>query len=161
MVAAVAPVEKALPILPPRASTPIRRFELGDLSRHGGWLITRLLAAYPHLTVRELQGWLRGIVYSNEFSFLYQDNSVGLAQVVRTSTLTPKPMLVERFVFAENKENSEHIEQAAAFYGEFGRWAKTQGIENILVEEMTDVPHEQIKVHLGRLYTRQQVFARV
>lgn len=161
MPAVVAPVEKALPILPVRDPTPIRRLELADLSRHGIWLVARLLSAYPHLTQRELQGWLRGIVTSNEFLFLYQENSVALAQLIRNMTLTPKPIIYERFVFAEDKDNPAHIAQAAAFYGEIGRWAKTQSVENILVEEMTDVPHDQIKEYLGRLYTRQQVFARV
>lgn len=158
---AVAAVEKALPIVPPPEVPPIRRFQLPDLSRHGGWLMRRLLAAYPHLNDRELQGWLRGIIYSPEFLFLYQDNSVGLAQLIRNDTMTPLPVIHERFVFAEEKENRDHIEQAANFYTEFYRWAKNQSVSTILVEELTDVPHEAIRAHLGRLYTRQQTFARV
>lgn len=161
MVAAVAPVDKALPAQPKRDILPLRRFELADLSRHGGWLMTRLLAAYPHLTPRELQGWLRGLIYSPEYLFLYQDNSVGLAQVIRNFTLTPKPVIQERFVFVEDKDNAEHVAQAAEFYAEFERWAKNQSVDTIMVEELTDVPHEAIREKLGRLYTRQQIFARV
>ena len=161
MPAAVAPVEKALPIIPKRDASALRRFELGDLSRHGGWLMARLTAAFPRITSREMQGWLRGIVYSNEFCFLYQDNSVGLAQVVRTFTLTPKPVVQERFVFVEDKDNPEHVEQAANFDEEFGRWAKNKDCETILVEELTDVPHELIKDRLGRLFTKQQTVAKV
>ena len=164
MPAAVAPVDKALPSIPPRDPLPVRRFELADLARHGGWLMERLLKAYHELSPRELNGWLRGIIYSNEFNFLCQPNSVALAQVVHTTTMTPKPVIYERFVFAESPE---FIEQAAAFYVEFERWAKNQHVETIFVEEMTDVPHELIKKVLGtpdksaRLFTRQQVFVRV
>ena len=159
--AALASIDKALPILPVREALPIRRFEIADLARHGGWLMDRLLKALPHLTNRELQGWLRGIIYSNEFLFLYQDHSVALAQVLRNMTMTPKPVIYERFVFAEDKENAEHVEQAGEFYAEFERWAKSQSVETILVEELTDVSHDAIKKRLGRLFTRQQVFARV
>ena len=159
--AATAPVEKAFLIVPAPADQAIRRFEIGDVSRHGAWLLPRLLAAFPHLTNRELQGWLRGLIYSPESLFLYQDNSVALAQRVGSHTLSPKPVVQERFVFAEDKTNDTHVAQAANFYSEFERWAKNQSIESILVEELTDVPHDAIKERLGRLYTRQQVFARV
>ena len=155
-----ASAEKVLPAAP-REVAPIRRFEIPDLSRHGGWLMGRLTAAYPYLTDRELQGWLRGLIYNPECLFLYQDNSVGMAQVVLNYTLTPKPVIYERFVFAEDKTNQTHLEQAADFYVEFERWAKNKSVETILVEELTDVPHEMIKDRLGRLFTRQQVFARV
>ena len=155
-----ATVEKALPV-EPREVPPIRRFEIPDLSRHGSWLMGRLTKAYPYLTDRELQGWLRGLIYNPECLFLFQDNSVGMAQVVLNYTLTPKPVIYERFVFAEDKTNQAHLEQAADFYVEFERWAKNKSVETILVEELTDVPHEMIKERLGRLFTRQQVFARV
>ncbi len=159
--AATASVDKALPQLPVRPAPAIRRFEIPDLARHGGWLMKRLIATYPYLSDRELQGWLRGLIYNPECLFLYQDNSVALAQVVLNYTLTPKPVIYERFVFAEDKANSAHVEQAAEFYAEFERWAKNKSVDTILVEELTDVPHDLIKKHLGRLFTRQQTFARV
>ena len=158
--AIVAVVEKETH-LPPQSAPIVRRLELADLSRHGGWLMKRLQAAFPHLTDREMNGWLRGIIYVNEFCFLYQENSVGLAQVISNSTLTPEPVMYERFVFCEDKDNPEHVAQAAVFYEEFGRFAKNKGIKTIIVEELTDVSHDLIKDKLGRLFTRQQVFARV
>ena len=159
--AATAPVEKALPPLPVREVSAIRRFEIPDLARHGGWLMGRLTKAYPHLTDREIQGWLRALIYNNECRFLYQENSVGMAQVVLNHTMTPRPVITERFVFAENKDDPAHVAQAANFYDEFARWAKNKSADTILVEELSDVPHELIKERLGRLFTRQQTFARV
>lgn len=144
-------------------SPALRRFQLPDLGRHGGWMMKRLLLAYPHLNDRHLQGWLKGLVYSNEFMFLYQNHSVALAQRVHTHTLAPKPIIQERFVFAEDPKNPAHIAEAAEFYDHFARWAKQQGIDTILVEEMSDVPHEDVKKvkSMGRLFERKQIYARI
>lgn len=139
---------------------PVRRFDLPDLTRHGGWMIERLKLAYPHLTDRELQGWLRGIIYSSEFLFLYQPNSVALAQTVHHN-LAPKAIVQERFVFCEDKANSEHVDEAVLFYAEFKRWAKARGCDVVIVEELTDVPHKKLEAAMGHLFSRQQVFARV
>lgn len=138
----------------------LRRFELPDLARHGGWLMDRLLKAYPHLTQRELQGWLRGLIYNNEFLFLYQDHSVACAQVVRP-TLSPKPVIQERFVFVETRGSAPHIDEASYFYEHMLRWAKAQGADTITVGELTDVPVEKIRDRIGRVYERKQLFARV
>jgi|ERR1700681_2630375 len=141
----------------PPPLVPIRRFEVADLSKHGGWIMRRLQKAYPHQNDRSMAGWLREIIGSNEFLFLYQEHAVALAQTLRTSTLDAKPIIMERFVFAEEG----HVDAAAEFYGEFALWAKRQEVTTIVVEEMSDVPHEMIRERLGRLFTRQQVFARL
>lgn len=139
----------------------IRRFEVPDLDRHRGWMISRLKQTYQHLNDANLVGWIRNVIYSPEYLFLYQDNSVALFQVMSSHTLQPQPLVQERFVFCEDKEKPEHIEQAALFYVEALRWARHQGADPIIVEELSDVPHEQIKTSLGRLLTRQQVFHKV
>jgi len=138
----------------------IRRFELGDLSRHGGWLIPRLVTALE-LPEQRLGGWLRGMVDTNEHLFLTQDHSVALAEMQRANGLADKPIVRERFVLVEDPENKDHVAEAAGFYDEFKRWAKNLGAEIIIVEELTNVPHETIKEKLGRIFTRQQQFARV
>lgn len=139
----------------------LRRFQVPDLDRHRGWMIARLKAAYPHLNDANLVGWIRNVIYSPEYLFLYQENSAALFQVISSHTLQPQPLVEERFVFVEDKENKDHIEQAAAFYTEVAKWSKHQGATTIVVEELSDVPHEMIKDKLGRLLTRQQVFHKV
>jgi hypothetical protein len=134
-----------------------RRFEIADLQRHGGWIMRRLQKARPTLSEPQIMQWLRSVIYSNEHLFLYQEHGCALAQTVREETLDGRPMVRERFVFAEEG----HAEGAAEFYGHFLQWAKNQGVSIILVEEMTDVPHDAIKEKLGRLFERKQVFARV
>ena len=138
----------------------IRRFDLGDLSRHGPWLVPRLTAALE-LPEQRLAGWLSSMIDTNEHLFLQQDHSVALAEVQRANGLADKPIVRERFVLCEDIDNAEHVKEAAAFYTEFQRWAKTLGAEIILVEELSNVPHEMIKEKLGRIFTRQQQFARV
>ena len=138
----------------------IRRFELGDLSRHGGWLIPRLVTALE-LPEQRLGGWLRSMIDNNEHLFLTQDHSVALAEMQRANGLADKPIVRERFVLAENPDDVEHVKEAAGFYDEFHRWAKNLGAEIILVEELTNVPHDMIKEKLGRIFSRQQQFARV
>jgi hypothetical protein len=138
----------------------ISRFEIGDLSRHGGWLIPKLVAALE-LPEQRLGGWLRGMIDTNEHLFLTQEHSVALAELQRANGLADKPIVRERFVLAEDVENPEHVKEAAGFYDEFHRWAKNLGAEIIIVEELSNVPHELIKERLGRIYQRQQQFARV
>lgn len=142
---------------PPPPPAPIRRFGSADLSKHGGWILRRLTAAYPAKGEQNIAGWLRGTIDANDSLFLYMEHGVALFQLLSTDTLVGKPMVYERFVFAEEGFTRE----AAALYSEAERWAKSMGVEQIIVEQMTDIDHELIKERLGRLFTRQQVFARV
>lgn len=139
----------------------IRRFSEADLSEHGGWIMARLMARYPQKNERALATFLRGVINSNEYLFLYQEHAVALAQQIRTFDLEAEPIVQERFVWAEDPENALHQACAAAFYDEFLRWAASMQITKIVVEEMTDVPHEKIKEKLGRLFTAPLTFARV
>jgi hypothetical protein len=139
----------------------IRRFQLPDLAQHGGWIMKRLIDRYPHQTERAMAGWLTGLISSNECLFLYQEHAVALAQLVNTYSLELKPVVQERFVFAEDASNELHIDMASNFYDEFSRWTKSMSIDKLIVEEMSDVPHEKIKERLGRLFTTQLTFARV
>lgn len=134
-----------------------RRFEIADLNKHGGWIIRRLQKARPSLSDPQIMQWLKSMIYSNEHLFLYQEHGCALAQTVREETLAGTPVVKERFVFAEEG----HADAAAEFYGQFLQWAKNQGVTTIVVEEMTDVPHDLIKEKLGRLFERKQVFARL
>jgi len=138
----------------------IRRFDLGDLSRHGAWLVPRLVTALE-LPEQRLGAWLRGMIDTNEHLFLTQEHSVALAEMQRANGLADKPIVRERFVLVEDIDNKDHVAEAAGFYDEFKRWAKNLGAEIIIVEELTNVPHDTIKEKLGRIFTRQQQFARV
>lgn len=155
---AVAP-SKAVsqPVIDPQ----VRRFELPDLDRHGGWLMARFLGAFPHLNARQAQGFLKGMVYSNEYLFLYQDHGCALAQVMSDHVLAGQPVIWERFVWIEDPEDAMQQEAASYFYEHIYKWAKRQGVETIIVEEMSDVPHELVKTRLGRVFVREQKFARV
>jgi hypothetical protein len=135
----------------------LRRFALPDLDTHGAWLLPRLEQSYPHVNQRFLLGWIRNQLYDNANLFLYQDHSVALFQLTNIYSLAPKPEIIERFVFCQEGFQKE----GGAFYAEVARWAKPQGIEKIWVEEQSDVPHEIIKENIGRIFTRQQQFARV
>lgn len=139
----------------------LRRFQVPDLDRHRGWMIARLKATYTHLNDANLVGWIRNVIYNPEYLFLYQDNSVGLFQVLSSHTLQPEPLVQERFVYCEDKENPDHLAQAGEFYAEVVKWMKHQGAHTLIVEEQTDVPHEAIKDRIGRLVTRQQIFHKV
>lgn len=149
----------------PKVETPepippsnIRRFGVSDLQKHGGWILKRMQQAYPHETDRSLIGWLRNLCNDNGSLFLYQENGVCLFQITKNFTLDLKPMVIERFVFAKEGFAND----VAAFYDEAVKWTKSMmpPPDQIVVEQMTDVPHELIKEKLGRLFTRTQTFAR-
>lgn len=148
--------------LPPVDTSALRRFEIPDLYRHQGWMIPRLKAAYPHLNDQNIVGWLKGAVYSAEYCFRFNLNSVALFQAVSVNMLASAPAIQEIFVFCEDAKNTEHQRQAAQFYVEAQTWAQHHGAAAMIIEEMTDVPHEMIaEVLPGRLLTRQQVFCKV
>lgn len=136
---------------------PTRKFTLVDLDRHGRWILPRLLKVWPHLTERTLIGFLRGILFQNDYLFLYQDHGVALATYCRNHPLEPKPHVHEIFVLSE----PGFEEQAASFYLDFQRWAKSLNLDTIVVEEMTDVPHELVRETLGRVFERKVLFARL
>ena len=139
----------------------VRRFELADLSRHGPWLLKRLSAVFEGETEQYIGGWLSGLLYSNEHLFLYQDHSVALAQVVHGASLRPKPILQERFVWLEDKNDKSQVEHAADFYLHFQVWAQRQGIERMILCENTDVPKAKIEDRVGRLFDTKISHARV
>lgn len=126
-------------------------------------MVQRLKTTYSHLNDANLVGWIRNVIFSPEYKFMYQDNSAALFQVISSHTLQPDPIVEERFVFCENKDDAGHIEQATAFYTEAAKWAKHQGARTVIVGECTDVPEEQIRASdgIGRLLKRQQVFFKV
>lgn len=150
----------ALAIVSP-APVAIRRFDTADLSKHGAWILPRMMKTYSHLGERAVAGFLQTINYSSEYCLLYADHGVALAQVMSAHSLDATPVVYERFVWVENPEDKDQVKAAAEFYVEFARWAKSLGASVIIVEENTDVPHDMIKEKLGRIFTRQQQFARI
>jgi len=146
------------------------RFGLADLSRHGAWLVPRLVkslnrfywdakeGAIHDKSEQQIAGWLRSLVDSREHLFLCSENAVGCAEMWRVGGIADPISVRERFVLARS---DKHIAEAALFYDECVRWARSLGAEVVFVEEETDVPHDTIKDRIGRLYTRQQTFVRL
>ena len=153
--------EPALKLVEEMLAPAIRRFNSADLSTHGKWILPRMLQAFKHMNERGAASFLQNIDYNNQYLMLYHEHGVALAQVMSAHALDASPIIYERFVWVENKDDKEQVKAAAEFYVEFHRWAKNQNIEVIIVEENTDIPHEMIKEKLGRIFTRQQQFAKL
>src|ERR1700675_4603352 len=130
--------EPALKIVETPAPT-IRRFDTADLSQHGKWIVPRMTQTYPHMNERAVATFLQNVLWNNEYLILYQDTGVALAQVMSSHTLHAKPVIYERFVWCENKEDKQQVKNAAEFYTEFLRWAKRLSADVMIVEENTDV----------------------
>jgi hypothetical protein len=145
---------------PPVVFAEVRRFELPDLDAHGKWFLPRFLKEFPHLNERSAIGFLRGIIYSNEFLFLFQEKGVALAQAMQSGGLDGEPIVWERFVWVENPADASQQQAAAFFYGRIAKWAKGMGVTKVHVEENTDVPHDMIKAQCGRIYETQQKYIR-
>lgn len=155
-------IKSQAPIDVPAEPIVIRRFELPDITEHGAWVSERLTRLYPHVAPRQLLGWLQTMLNSNDFLFLYQKNAVALAQSMHGHSIAPQPIVHERFIFVRDPENADQIKEAAAFYGDFYRWAKALGAEVVIFSDHSDVPVEKAKGYLGdRLFTKEQTFARV
>lgn len=142
---------------PPAEAPAIWRFSTADFTRHGAWLIPRLVKALG-LPEQRVAGWLSSMTDIPACLFLSSAHAVGLAEVYRAGMGLDPTVVRERFVLAESPK---YIDEAAAFYVEFARWARSQALDTIFVEELTDVPHDTIKETLGRIFTRQQSFVRL
>lgn len=139
----------------------LRRFALADLSEHGPWILGRLLKLHPHLDQRTLAGYMRGMVDSNDFLFLYQPNSVALFSLERGDILSPKPVVREHFVFIREPDDAEHLVEAGAFYEHVKMWSKNLGAEFLMLSDKSDVPLDKIQRKLGKTFERQVSYARV
>jgi hypothetical protein len=138
-----------------------RRFELPDLSRHGGWLLKRFLVLFPDMTEKYIAGYLSGLIYNNEHLFLYQEHAVALAQLVHSPGIKPAKVVQERFVWVEDKTDKQQSEFAADFYTHMKLWAQRIGAERIIVCENSDVPKSLIENRLGRVFDTKVSHVRV
>lgn len=140
------------------------RFALADLSTAGRWLVPRLCDELK-LAEGYIGAWLRNYVESNEHLFLAapaQDIAmVMLAERRSTIGLVQGTAVHEMFVLVADLEDRRLLAQAAFFYDDMARWARGLDCKVVEVENLTDVPHEAIAARLGRMFTKQQVFARV
>lgn len=139
----------------------VRRFEISDLTTHGPWLMKRLSLAFPNMTDQNIAGYLRGLIYNNEHVFWYQPHAVALAEFVHAPGLRMTRLVQERFVWCENKDDKEQVENAADFYIHMKQWAKAKDAERIIVCENSDVPKALIEARLGRLFDTKVTHARV
>lgn len=153
--------EPALKLVEEMPAPVIRRFSSADLSKHGAWVLPRMLQAFKHMSERSAASFLQTIEFNNEYLFLYHEHGVALAQVMSAHALDGSNVIYERFVWVKDKDDKEQLKHAANFYIELQKWAKSQSVEVIIVEENTDVPHDMIKEKLGRIFSRAQQFARV
>ena len=139
----------------------VRRFDIADLSTHGAWLMKRFAAKFSEMREQAIAGYLRGLIYDNEHTFLYQEHAVALAQFVHSPGIKPVRLVQERFVWVEDKTDKDQLEFAADFYDHIRQWAKGKDAERIIVCEDTDVPKSLIEARLGRVYDTKVSHARV
>ena len=153
--------EAAEKIAPPHEMAVVRRFELADLSRHGPWLLQRFGVEFPEVPERTVAGYLRGLIESPEYMFLYQDNSVALAQLIHLPGFQVRRAVQEHFVWCEDKADKRQLEYAADFYVHMAEFARRRDAQTMFVCEKTDVPKHLIEQRLGRLFDTKTTFARV
>jgi hypothetical protein len=159
----------ALAIVPdaniPNERPEIRRFMTADLSRHGPWLLPRVMKMCD-LTEQAAVGWIKSFVAANEFMFLQQDNAVALAQLMPGYSLIPAQIVQERFVWVADPKDKVQVEMASHFYPEIYNWAtRLSGVKDVIVDENTDVPRSLIEECIAerkcRLLKREMLYVRV
>jgi hypothetical protein len=142
-------------------SSSVQRFGPADLTTHARWMMPRLMELYPHRNEFAIATFLKSLCDRNDCLFWRQPHSVCLAEVIQVFTLDPKPILMERFVWCEDRQNYHHVEEAAWFYDHMRSWAASADIEKMYIERSSDVPHEKITERVGRLSSEKIVVARV
>jgi hypothetical protein len=139
----------------------MRRFSLADLTDKSGWILTRLTLLYPNKSEQVLANWLRMLASRNDCFFARTDHAVAMAEVVVLNLMDDHPVIYERFVWCENRQNIHHIDEAAQLYEEIKRWAKSMSIEKIIVNRSSDVPKERIGKTIGRVWLEEINYVRV
>jgi hypothetical protein len=139
----------------------VRRFEPADLSRHGPWLLKRFAVIFPDMSEKYFAGYLSGLIFDNEHAFFYQDHAVALAQLVHSPGIKTVKVVQERFVWVEDRNNKDQLENAADFYTHIKLWGTRQSAERLIVCESSDVPKPLIEARLGRLFDTKVTHARV
>lgn len=139
----------------------VRRFSPADLNSSAGWIMQRLQLRYLNKSEGTLANWLRMMTNRNDCLFIRTDHAIALAEVVYLDFMNEHPVVWERFVICEDRQNINHIDEAVTFYEEFKRWAKSMSVEKVIVFQNSDVPRERIKEVFRRLSTEEISFARV
>jgi hypothetical protein len=141
----------------------IRRFSPADLTSSAGWIMEKLRVLYPSKGEVALANWLRMLANRNDCQFLRTDHAIELAEVVVLNLMDEHPVIYERFVWCENRQSNQHIEEAMLLYGEMRRWAKSMSVAKIIVNQSSDVPRERIGECFWskRLFPEQLDIARV
>jgi len=121
----------------------------------------RLQTRYPHKSEVTIANWMRQLANRNDCLCIRTDHAIALAEVVVIDLMDEHPVVYERFVYCENRQSINHIDEAVIFYEEFKRWAKSMSIEKVIVNQFSDVPRERIKEVFRRLSTEDITFARV
>jgi hypothetical protein len=153
--------EPAVKLEIPPTNLPIRRFGLADLSEQGVWIMERLLKAYPNQNQRSIIGWLNGVIFNNEFLCLYQPDCVCFAGRTAADILSAKMVVRELFVWCKDPKDAQLVANAAGFYPWMVDWAKTQGIDRVIVCENSDVPEETVRKMFPRVHEFKTIFVRV
>jgi hypothetical protein len=139
----------------------VRRFISSELSTHGHWLMPRLVSKWPNRNEWGWANYLRALCDRNDCLFLAQDHSVALAEIVQVDNLSGWKSIWERFVWCENRQSIDHIEEAALFYDRFHDWGVALAIGKIVVAQNTDVPTEMIKKRIGRVWNEEIKYVNV
>jgi len=139
----------------------VRRLSPADLSDRAAWIMARLRTRYPHKSEVTIANWLRQLSNRNDCLCVRTEHAIALAEMVVLDLMDEHPVIYERFVYCENRQNINHIDEAVSLYEELKNWAKTASIEKVIVNQFSDVPKERIKEVFRRLHSEDVTFARV
>jgi hypothetical protein len=134
-----------------------RSFQLPDLNEKGDWLVARLKERFQS-SDGELVNWLRSVIVqgSNEFLFVRTDHAFALAQSVREPMMSGC-VVSEQFVLSEKGFEDE----GAYLYSVLYQWAKNLGACEMRIENLTNIPRDDIKARIGGLWAREQVYSKM
>jgi len=142
-------------------SPTIRRLSPADLTDKSAWILTRLSLLYPRKSEQVLANWMRMLTNRNDCLCIRTDHAVALAEVVVLNLMDEHPVVYERFVWCEDRQNIHHIDEAATLYEEMKRWAKSMSVPKIIVNQSSDVPKERIGKTIGRVWSEEINYVRV
>jgi len=122
----------------------IRHFTPVDLNDRAGWVVNRLAQKY-NKSEHFIANYLRALSNRNDCLFLYADFAVLMAEMVCVDPMIDKWVVQERFMLLQDRQSYPQIEAAARIYEQVRSWAKSAGIERVILDPASDVPKEEVR----------------
>jgi hypothetical protein len=144
-----APVIEVYKQTPPVSTEPVvRRVDRGDLGLYGPYLVQRIQAVKPWMTVQNIASLLNNYISDNSAFFARYRNCFMLA--IETSAPFQQPWVEELFALQRAESQDEALD-LVKLYGALREWARSRGHEHVrILRGLSDTDRTTLAANYNR-----------